>query len=209
MRHIKFLSKHSSFDDGIAAQESGSDCDRSQAPVRDDEQAAQDLSVFCVSAHAYQILTDNFQRELIRREGVDQAEDTGIPKLRDHARNCMDDVRARKKRAFLTRQLFDQIRIDLRAEASRGTNLRNGASNPNKVFLEAQFQLLQKVGRCPKARSFRGCSLRSSPANSRQQALGVAVDDFAFFLVSNRVYKPHFVFRTVDKGRISDVRPVR
>ncbi|USP80647.1 uncharacterized protein yc1106_07921 [Curvularia clavata] len=79
--------------------------------IRDYEQVAKSLPVFCVSTRAYQKLCGRMQKD-DDVAGFTTAEETEVPQLQDHCRKLTEAGRIQTSRSFLTD--FYQLLIDLR-----------------------------------------------------------------------------------------------
>ncbi|KAI1408718.1 Dynamin family-domain-containing protein [Hypoxylon sp. FL1857] len=83
-----------------AAEENDATFDPDQ-DLRDYDEVARTLPVFCVSSRAYQKLRGRLQKDNFQSEGFISPEDTEIPQLQQHAKKLTEAGRASNCRRFL------------------------------------------------------------------------------------------------------------
>lgn len=66
--------------------------------ARDYDEVARSLSVFCVSARAYQKLSGRLKKDSVHVDGFTAPEDTEIPQLQEHAKRLTEGGRASTSR---------------------------------------------------------------------------------------------------------------
>ncbi|KAI5858268.1 hypothetical protein GGS23DRAFT_586673 [Durotheca rogersii] len=87
-------------DEEIATGEKGSASGSSQ-DLRNYDEVARRLPVFCVSSRAYQQVSGRLQRDGFKGHGFKRLEDTEIPQLRAHIKKSVEGERASQCRQFL------------------------------------------------------------------------------------------------------------
>ncbi|KAI1372650.1 hypothetical protein F4677DRAFT_431751 [Hypoxylon crocopeplum] len=83
-----------------AAEEDDTTFDPDQ-DLRDYDEVARSLPVFCVSSRAYQKINGRLQKDDFRSHGFMSAEDTEVPQLQQHAKKLTEAGRASHCRRFL------------------------------------------------------------------------------------------------------------
>ncbi|ETS86827.1 hypothetical protein PFICI_00655 [Pestalotiopsis fici W106-1] len=114
--------------------------------LRDYDEVARTLPVFCVSSRAYQSLSGRFQKDDIKASelGFPEAKDTEIPQLQQHAKKLTEAGRASTCRRFLND--FSQLTNSLKLWASTdGTqsHLTDAEKRREDVFLRKLLQSLE------------------------------------------------------------------
>lgn len=69
--------------------------------LRDYNQVAKSLPVFCVSSRAYQQLCGRLKKDNFSKDGFDTPQDTEVPQLQEHAKKLTEAGRALNARVFL------------------------------------------------------------------------------------------------------------
>ncbi|KAI1478877.1 Dynamin family-domain-containing protein [Daldinia eschscholtzii] len=95
-----------------AAEEDDAAFDPDQ-DLRDYDEVARSLPVFCVSSRAYQKLTGKLQKDDFQGHGFMSLEDTEIPQLQMHAKKLTEEGRASNCRRFLNdlTQLINSMKL--------------------------------------------------------------------------------------------------
>lgn len=81
--------------------------------IRDYEDVARSLTVFCVSARAYQKLTGRLEKDTVHIDGFASLGDTEIPQLQEYAKGLTEPGRINTCQLFLNdlNQLFNSMRL--------------------------------------------------------------------------------------------------
>lgn len=81
--------------------------------LRDYDQVATSLPVFCVSSRAYQRLSGKLRKDNFQSQGYMTAEDTEIPQLQEHAKKLTEASRMSNARQFLNDlgQLLNSMKL--------------------------------------------------------------------------------------------------
>lgn len=81
--------------------------------IRDYDEVAQNLTVFCVSARAYQKLSGRLEKDPVQIDGFAFLEDTEIPQLQEHAKRLTERGRISTCQLFLNElsQLLNSMRL--------------------------------------------------------------------------------------------------
>ncbi|KAI1659708.1 Dynamin family-domain-containing protein [Daldinia decipiens] len=95
-----------------AAEEDDTTFDPDQ-DIRDYDEVARTLPVFCVSSRAYQSLTGKLKKDDFQDHGFMSVEDTEIPQLQLHAKKLTEEGRASNCRRFLNdlTQLINSMKL--------------------------------------------------------------------------------------------------
>lgn len=118
--------------------------------LRDYDEVARTLPVFCVSSRAYQSLSGRFQKDDINAAelGFPEAKDTEVPQLQQHAKKLTEAGRASNCRRFLND--FSQLTNSLKFWASTDgaqSHLTDTEKRREDVFLRKLLQSLEDVSR--------------------------------------------------------------
>lgn len=113
--------------------------------ARDYDEVARSLSVFCVSARAYQKLSGRLKKDSVHVDGFTAPEDTEIPQLQDHARRLTEGGRVSNSRRFLNDliQLLNSMKLWATNDGRMGLNTQE--QSIDEMFLRARLAELQKV----------------------------------------------------------------
>lgn len=81
--------------------------------IRNYDEIARNLPVFCVSARAYQKLAGRFKQDAVQVGGFTSLDDTEIPQLQEHAKELTESGRITTARLFLNElnQLLNSMRF--------------------------------------------------------------------------------------------------
>ncbi len=104
---------HLRIDQDRSAQADGESFDPNQ-DIRDYDELASKLPVFCVSSRAYQKMSGKFEKDLDVK-GFHEPEDTEVPQLQDHAKALAQLARIDNCHRFFTDllQLLNSLMIQL------------------------------------------------------------------------------------------------
>jgi hypothetical protein len=113
--------------------------------IRDYDEVARSLPVFCVSSRAYQKLSGRLQKDNFNSLGFDCPEDTEIPQLQQHAQKLTEAGRAAGSRRFLNElsQLINSMRVW--AGSDGYSNLKKDELEDEEDRLRKRLDQLQKV----------------------------------------------------------------
>lgn len=135
------------------AQEEDEEAFNPDEDVRDYEEVARSLPVFCVSSRAYQKLSDRMQRDA-NVPGFRNAEETEVPQLKAHCKKLTEGGRASNCRRFLTdlSQLINSLTL-WSSNDGTGLNISSAQMAAESRFLKSRLQNLDKnldkaVGEC-------------------------------------------------------------
>lgn len=113
--------------------------------LRDYEEVARSLPVFCVSSRAYQSMSGRLSKDHARYDGFLEPSDTEIPQLQQHARKLTEAGRARHCRAFLNdlSQLLNSMKLWATMDGSK--SLSGSERKKEAKLLGSLLQQLDKV----------------------------------------------------------------
>ncbi|KAK1957604.1 hypothetical protein LY78DRAFT_741803 [Colletotrichum sublineola] len=113
--------------------------------IRDYDEVARNLPVFCVSSRAYQNMRGRLQKDDFNNEGFRDVDETEIPQLQMHAKKLTEEGRAANCRRFLNdlRQLLNSMKM---WAANDGTQaqMTNREKWKQETSLRAQLSALEK-----------------------------------------------------------------
>ncbi|KAI1134964.1 hypothetical protein F5Y05DRAFT_421688 [Hypoxylon sp. FL0543] len=91
--------------------------------LRDYEEVARTLHVFCVSSRAYQQLRGRLQKDDFQGQGFTSLDDTEIPQLQQHAKKLTEAGRASNCRKFLNEltQLINSMKLWVSSDGTQDT----------------------------------------------------------------------------------------
>ncbi|KAK7739253.1 hypothetical protein SLS62_011259 [Diatrype stigma] len=91
--------------------------------IRDYDEVARSLPVFCVSSRAYQKLSGRLRKDDFRSHGYLSVDDTEVPKLQEHTRKLTEAGRASHCRRFLNDllQLVNSMKLWAANDSTRST----------------------------------------------------------------------------------------
>ncbi|KAH6648251.1 hypothetical protein BKA67DRAFT_522596 [Truncatella angustata] len=114
--------------------------------LRDYDEVANSLPVFCVSSRAYQAICGRFEKENIKASdiGFMEAEDTEIPQLQRHAKKLTEAGRASNCRRFLNdfSQLINSMRLWASSDDTQ-SHLTDAEKRREETFLRKLLQGLE------------------------------------------------------------------
>ncbi|KAK2040434.1 hypothetical protein LZ31DRAFT_634095 [Colletotrichum somersetense] len=126
--------------------------------IRDYDEVARNLPVFCVSSRAYQKMRGRLQKDDFNNDGFRDVEETEIPQLQQHAKKLTESGRAANCRRFLNdlRQLLNSMRMWAANDGTRAqmtdrdkwndeTRLRAQLSSLEKAFAKAVDECLAAI----------------------------------------------------------------
>ncbi|GKT85786.1 tat pathway signal sequence [Colletotrichum tofieldiae] len=114
--------------------------------IRDYDEVARNLPVFCVSSRAYQKMRGRLQRDDFNNDGFRDVDETEIPQLQQHANKLTEGIRAANCRRFLNNlsQLLNSMKMWAANGGSR-SQLSDQDSWKEETSLRAQLSALDKV----------------------------------------------------------------
>lgn len=115
--------------------------------VRDYDEIADALPVFCVSARAFQMLSGKIPQQDLQIDGFQSLEMTEIPALQSHARRLTESSREYRSRSFLNEvnELLNAINIFASNDSMDG--LGELAQRSNENFIQIKLSVLEEVRR--------------------------------------------------------------
>ncbi|KAF6824031.1 tat pathway signal sequence [Colletotrichum musicola] len=128
-----------------AAIEQDEDAFNPDEEVRDYDEVARNLPVFCVSSRAYQKMQGRLQKDDFHNDGFRNVEETEIPQLQNHAKKLTEAGRAATCRRFLND--LSQLLNSMRMWASNdGTQVHLSASDKRneETCLRSQLAALDR-----------------------------------------------------------------
>lgn len=113
--------------------------------LRDYDEIARSLPVFCVSSRAYQKLSGRLEKDS-SVSGFTEAGQTGVPQLQDHCRKLTESGRAAGARAFLNllSQFFNSLAL-WSSDTNSSRFMTTSQSEARQAFLDDQLQNLDQV----------------------------------------------------------------
>ncbi|KZL84766.1 tat pathway signal sequence [Colletotrichum incanum] len=113
--------------------------------IRDYDEVARNLPVFCVSSRAYQKMRGRLQRDDFNNDGFHDVDETEIPQLQHHAKKLTEGSRAANCRRFLNdlRQLLNSMKMWAANDGSR-SQLGSQDKWNGETSLRAQLSALDK-----------------------------------------------------------------
>ncbi|KAG6360022.1 hypothetical protein INS49_011078 [Diaporthe citri] len=115
--------------------------------IRNYDEVARNLPVFCVSAHAYQKLAGRLEKDAVQIYGFATLDDTEIPQLQEHAKKLTEHGRISTSLLFLSElnQLLNSMR--LWAATSTRTAMSEKDQMVDEKVLRACFMKLENAFR--------------------------------------------------------------
>lgn len=130
--------------DQEAAQEEDEDNFDPDKDLRDYEEVARSLKVFCCSSRAYQQKSGRLTRDA-RVPGFRTLEETEIPQLQQHCKYLTEGVRASNCRRFLTDFVTVMTSLSLWAsDDGNGLNITDAQRRQDTKFLQTRLATLEK-----------------------------------------------------------------
>ncbi|KAK2001920.1 hypothetical protein LX36DRAFT_652804 [Colletotrichum falcatum] len=113
--------------------------------IRDYDEVARNLPVFCVSSRAYQKMRGRLQKDDFNNDGFRDVDETEIPQLQQHAKKLTEDGRAANCRRFLNdlRQLLNSMRMWAANDGTRA-HMTDREKFNEEARLRAQLSVLEK-----------------------------------------------------------------
>ncbi|KAL1861640.1 hypothetical protein Daus18300_008756 [Diaporthe australafricana] len=107
--------------------------------LRDYDEVARSLPVFCVSARAYQKLSGRLEKDAIQIGGFLSKNDTEIPQLQEHAQKLTEGGRVSTARRFLNglSQLLNSMKLWTACNTRVAVSIQD--QKADEVYLRAQF----------------------------------------------------------------------
>ncbi|OHF02935.1 hypothetical protein CORC01_01693 [Colletotrichum orchidophilum] len=137
--------------------------------IRDYDEVARNLPVFCVSSRAYQKMRGRLQRDDFNNDGFRDVKETEVPQLQQHAKKLTESGRAASARRFLTElsQLLNSMKMWAANDGSRA-HLSRRELESEGTRVRMQLATLDNVG----------CALpRQISGTDTQQDFAKAVDN--------------------------------
>lgn len=134
-----------SLDQENALEEDDENFDPEQ-DLRDYDQVAESLPVFCVSSRAYQKMTGKLQKDGFQSQGYMTTADTEIPQLQKHAKKLTEAGRMSNSRQFLNDldQLLNSMKLWAYNDGNRCT-LTDSEKRREERHLHTLLDTLEKV----------------------------------------------------------------
>ncbi|KAK3324641.1 hypothetical protein B0T19DRAFT_429037 [Cercophora scortea] len=116
-----------------------------EVDIRDYDEVAKTLPVFCVSSRAFQKLNGRLQRDDFKHDGFRTLEDTEVPQLQAHARKLTEAGRAANSRAFLNdlMQLLNSMKMWAANDGTR-SNLSDGEKRAEDIRLRRKLHKFEE-----------------------------------------------------------------
>ncbi|KAK3687321.1 hypothetical protein B0T22DRAFT_497814 [Podospora appendiculata] len=116
-----------------------------EVDIRDYDEVAKTLPVFCVSSRAFQKLNGRLQRDDFKHDGFRTVDDTEIPQLQAHARKLTEAGRAADSRAFLNdlMQLLNSMKMWAANDGTR-SNLSDGEKRAEDIRLRRRLHKFEE-----------------------------------------------------------------
>lgn len=114
--------------------------------IRDYNEVARSLPVFCVSSRAYQKLSGRLEKDDFQSHGFLSVEDTEVPKLQEHARKLTEAGRTSHCRILLNdlSQLINSMRLWSSNDGTQST-LTDGEKRREEQHLNKLLNNLEEV----------------------------------------------------------------
>ncbi|TQN64072.1 Nuclear GTPase SLIP-GC [Colletotrichum shisoi] len=114
--------------------------------MRDYDEVARNLPVFCVSSRAYQNMRGRLQRDDFNNDGFRNVEETDIPQLQQHAKKLTESGRAATCRRFLNEmcQLLNSMKMWAANDGSQSM-LSGREQRREETMLRARLSTLEKA----------------------------------------------------------------
>lgn len=114
--------------------------------MRDYDEVARNLPVFCVSSRAYQNMRGRLQKDDFNNDGFRNVEETEIPQLQQHAKKLTESGRAATCRRFLNEmcQLLNSMKMWAANDGSQSI-LSGREQRKEETILRARLSTLEKV----------------------------------------------------------------
>lgn len=108
--------------------------------IRDYDEVARSLPVFCVSARAYQKLSGRLEKDAIQIDGFLAPNDTEIPQLQEHAQKLTEGGRVSTARRFLNglSQLLTSMKLWTASNTRVAVSRKD--QKADEAYLRAQFK---------------------------------------------------------------------
>ncbi|WYZ44801.1 hypothetical protein EsH8_VIII_000117 [Colletotrichum jinshuiense] len=131
--------------DQEAAIEEDEETFNPDADIRDYDEVARNLPVFCVSSRAYQNLRGRLQKDDFNNDGFRAVEETEIPQLQQHAKKLTEGGRAANCRRFLNdlSQLLNSMKMWAANDGSQ-SHISDRDKRTEETSLRVQLSALEK-----------------------------------------------------------------
>lgn len=114
--------------------------------IRDYDEVARNLPVFCVSSRAYQKLRGRLQKDDFNNDGFRNVDETEVPQLQQHAKKLTEAGRAATSRQFLNG--LSQLLNSMKMWASNGepqSHMSHSDKKNEETHLRVQLSDLERV----------------------------------------------------------------
>lgn len=114
--------------------------------IRDYDEVARNLPVFCVSSRAYQKMRGRLQKDDFNNDGFRNVDETEVPQLQQHAKKLTEAGRAATSRLFLNG--LSQLLNSMKMWASKGEPQSHMSHSDKKIeetHLQVQLSNLEVV----------------------------------------------------------------
>lgn len=114
--------------------------------IRDYDEVARNLPVFCVSSRAYQKMRGRLQKDDFNNDGFRNVDETEVPQLQQHAKKLTEAGRAATSRQFLNG--LSQLLNSMKMWASNGepsSHMSHGDKRDEETHLQVQLSYLESV----------------------------------------------------------------
>lgn len=114
--------------------------------IRDYDEVARNLPVFCVSSRAYQKMRGRLQKDDFNNDGFRNVDETEVPQLQQHAKKLTEAGRAATSRQFLNG--LSQLLNSMKMWASNGEPQSHMSYSDKKIeetHLQVQLSNLEVV----------------------------------------------------------------
>lgn len=129
--------------------------------IRDYDEVARNLPVFCVSSRAYQKMRGRLQKDDFNNDGFRNVDETEVPQLQQHAKKLTEAGRAATSRQFLNG--LSQLLNSMKMWASSGEPQFHSSNNDKKdeeTHLRVRLANLDRVSSTSQLPAY--CMLQST-----------------------------------------------
>lgn len=114
--------------------------------IRDYDEVARNLPVFCVSSRAYQKMRGRLQKDDFNNDGFRNVDETEVPQLQQHAKKLTEAGRAATSRQFLNglSQLLNSMKM-WASNAEPESHLSHSDKKDEETQLRVQLSNLDKA----------------------------------------------------------------
>lgn len=114
--------------------------------IRDYDEVARNLPVFCVSSRAYQKIRGRLQKDDFNNDGFRNVDETEVPQLQQHAKKLTEAGRAATSRQFLNglNQLLNSMRM-WAANGEPQSHMSHSDKKNEEAHLRFELSNLERV----------------------------------------------------------------